>query len=65
MKNKIKYWLIRIFKGKDKAFDFATDMQMKSIKRNDSDIEKYYEDNVTILDCGSIVNKHEHKERGY
>jgi len=34
MKNKIKYWLIRIFKGKDKAFDFATDMQMKSIKRD-------------------------------
>tara|TARA_R100000808_G_C2146431_1_gene154335 strand:+ start:301 stop:546 length:246 start_codon:yes stop_codon:yes gene_type:complete len=31
----------------------------------ESDIEKYYEDNVTILDCGSIVNKHEYKERGY
>jgi len=29
MKNKIKYWFIRIFKGKNKAQHFAIDMQMK------------------------------------
>jgi len=34
MKDKIKYWIIRIFQGKDKAFDFATDMQMKNMYNN-------------------------------
>ena len=29
------------------------------------DVEKYYEDNVTILECGSIVNKHEHFSEDY
>ena len=34
MKNKIKYLLIRIFRGKNKAKDFAIDMQMKYMYNN-------------------------------
>ena len=28
-------------------------------------VEKYYEENVIILECGSIVNKHEHLEKAH
>ena len=50
-----------------RLFNFIKQLFIKksNLYTDDSDIEKYYEDNVTILDCGSIVNKHEYKERGY
>jgi len=43
MKDKIKYWAIRIFKGKDQAFDFATDMQMKNMnKKRKTELSIYH-----------------------
>jgi|TARA_R100000482_G_scaffold124933_1_gene80033 hypothetical protein len=43
MRNKIKYWLIRIFRGKNKSKDFAIDMQMKYMYNNKlkSELEWY------------------------
>ena len=56
MKDKIKYWIIRIFKGKDKAFDFrfsiATDMQMKNMYNNNKKKSNLYADVIVDEETG-------------